>query len=124
MFKKKLITVVMSITMISIGSFSYAHSGRTDSSGGHCDNKNKSCLGSYHYHCGGYQAHLHNNGVYPYTGDGNSSGTMILVNNEEKQKKPVGEKGYNQGYEDGYKGNYSSPSYSRDYSDTYESKYS
>lgn len=39
MFKKKLITVVMSITMISIGSFSYAHSGRTDSSRGHCDNK-------------------------------------------------------------------------------------
>ena len=31
-----------------------AHSGRTDSSGGHRDNKNKSGLGSYHYHCGGY----------------------------------------------------------------------
>lgn len=26
-----------------------AHSGRTDSSGGHKDNKNKSGLGSYHY---------------------------------------------------------------------------
>jgi hypothetical protein len=44
-----------------------AHSGRTDSSGGHKDNKNKSGLGSYHYHCGGYPAHLHTNGVCPYS---------------------------------------------------------
>lgn len=43
-----------------------AHSGRTDSGGGHKDNKNKSGLGSYHYHCGGYSAHLHENGVCPY----------------------------------------------------------
>lgn len=45
----------------------FAHSGRTDSSGGHKDNKNKSGLGSYHYHCGGYPAHLHKNGYCPYT---------------------------------------------------------
>ena len=43
-----------------------AHSGRTDSRGGHRDNKNKSGLGYYHYHCGGYPAHLHTNGVCPY----------------------------------------------------------
>lgn len=43
-----------------------AHSGRTDGHGGHRDNKNKSGLGSYHYHCGGYPAHLHTNGVCPY----------------------------------------------------------
>ncbi len=92
MFKKKLIAVAMSITMISVGSFSYAHSGRTDSSGGHRDNKNKSGLGSYHYHCGGYPAHLHNNGGCPYTGGGSSSGTTTSVNNEEKQKRSVGEK--------------------------------
>lgn len=42
-----------------------AHSGRTDSSGGHHDNKNKSGLGNYHYHHG-YSAHLHTNGVCPY----------------------------------------------------------
>lgn len=56
--------VAMSILFISISS--YAHSGRTDSSGGHKDNKNKSGLGGYHYHCGGYPAHLHKNGVCPY----------------------------------------------------------
>lgn len=44
----------------------FAHSGRTDSSGGHRDNKNKSGLGSYHYHCGGYPAHLHSGGYCPY----------------------------------------------------------
>ncbi len=43
-----------------------AHSGRTDSSGGHRDNKNKSGLGSYHYHCGGHPPHLHSGGVCPY----------------------------------------------------------
>ena len=45
----------------------YAHSGRTDASGGHRDNKNKSGLGSYHYHCGGHPAHLHANGACPYS---------------------------------------------------------
>lgn len=50
-----------------------AHSGRTDSRGGHRDNKNKSGLGSYHYHCGGHPAHLHPNGVCPYSGKSSSS---------------------------------------------------
>lgn len=53
-----------------------AHSGRTDSSGGHRDNKNKSGLGSYHYHCGGYPAHLHTNGVCPY---GTASGSLAAT---------------------------------------------
>lgn len=42
-----------------------AHSGRTDASGGHKDNKNVSGLGPYHYHHG-YEAHLHPGGVCPY----------------------------------------------------------
>lgn len=45
----------------------FAHSGRTDGSGGHKDNKNKSGLGYYHYHCGGYPAHLHVNSICPYS---------------------------------------------------------
>ena len=52
-----------------------AHSGRTDSSGGHHDYKNKSGLGSYHYHCGGYPAHLHKNGVCPYSSSAKASNT-------------------------------------------------
>ena len=52
-----------------------AHSGRTDAYGGHRDNKNKSGLGNYHYHCGGHPAHLHTNGVCPYSGGFVSSGS-------------------------------------------------
>lgn len=62
------ITLLLLITLFCLMSFSInAHSGRTDSSGGHHDNKNASGLGYYHYHCGGYPAHLHPNGYCPYT---------------------------------------------------------
>lgn len=61
-----------------------AHSGRTDSSGGHKDNKNKSGLGSYHYHCGGNPAHLHDNGVCPYSTDSNKNSTSSSSKKEKK----------------------------------------
>lgn len=66
-----ILLIALSVTLIGINS--YAHSGRTDSSGGHKDNKNKSGLGSYHYHCGGHPAHLHTNGVCPYSSSSSSS---------------------------------------------------
>ena len=50
---------VSNMTMIT----AEAHPGRTDAQGGHHDYKNKSGLGSYHYHCGDHEAHLHPNGV-------------------------------------------------------------
>ena len=63
-----------------------AHPGRTDANGGHKDNKNKSGLGSYHYHCGGHPAHLHPNGVCPY-----QSGTASEDKQTSKQaeQKPA-----------------------------------
>ena len=64
-FIHKIFAVTFLVMCLTLNSF--AHSGRTDSSGGHKDNKNKSGLGSYHYHCGGYPAHLHTNGVCPYS---------------------------------------------------------
>ena len=71
--KKKIITIFLIIlSIILIGVNAYAHSGRTDSNGGHRDNKNKSGLGSYHYHCGGHPAHLHTNGVCPYDASSSS----------------------------------------------------
>ncbi len=60
------LTIIVIILMASSMSV-FAHSGRTDSSGGHHDNNNVSGLGSYHYHCGGYPAHLHEYGYCPYT---------------------------------------------------------
>ena len=73
-YMKKILLVLISIlTVLSIQITVYAHSGRTDANGGHKDNKNKSGLGSYHYHCGGYPAHLHPNGVCPYSSSSQSS---------------------------------------------------
>lgn len=64
--KKKIMAVITAL-IISLSSVpAYAHSGRTDSAGGHHDYNNVSGLGSYHYHHG-YPAHLHTNGVCPYS---------------------------------------------------------
>lgn len=69
---KKIISIAIALLMCT--STSYGHSGRTDSSGGHSDKKNVSGLGYYHYHCGGHPAHLHPNGICPYSSSsGNSS---------------------------------------------------
>lgn len=55
------ILVLCMCACLTFSSFlSYAHSGRTDSSGGHHDYQNRSGLGSYHYHHGmGYTIHLY-----------------------------------------------------------------
>lgn len=60
--KKILFNVlIVSILMLSLTLVVYAHSGRTDSSGGHIDKS----TGKYHYHHG-YPAHSH----YDINGDG------------------------------------------------------
>ncbi len=66
---KKFLSLLCTLVVIVLlfGSIPvYAHSGRTDSSGGHNDNKNKSGLGPYHYHHG-YGPHLHDGGICPYS---------------------------------------------------------
>lgn len=65
--------LIIIIAIISMGLTTYGHSGRTDANGGHRDNKNQSGLGNYHYHCGGHPAHLHKNGVCPYSSKSSSS---------------------------------------------------
>lgn len=64
---KRVLSGILAIMMLAGSVITVsAHSGRTDSRGGHKDNKNISGLGYYHYHCGGYPAHLHTDGVCPY----------------------------------------------------------
>ena len=61
------------LTLLALFVPSGAHSGRTDSQGGHTDRS----TGEYHFHHG-YPAHQHENGVCPYDFDdqtGQSSGT-------------------------------------------------
>lgn len=88
-----------------------AHSGRTDSSGGHKDNKNKSGLGSYHYHCGGYPAHLHSGGVCPYKTKVSTTASTTTVETVSKDTETVkavqgalNERGYDCGTPDGIMG--------------------
>lgn len=63
---RRFLALGLCIVLAASPAFALAHSGRTDARGGHKDNKNKSGLGSYHYHCGGHPAHLHQGGVCPY----------------------------------------------------------
>ncbi|WP_455543682.1 YHYH domain-containing protein [Intestinibacter sp.] len=127
-----ILTIILTLIMTSV---SFAHSGRTDSSGGHRDNKNKSGLGSYHYHCGGYPAHLHKNGVCPYSSSSNKNNntgnntskrpSTSTQNTIEVKKQEAAKKGYNDGYEVGYQTKNSSDCYySGDYKTTYDTNYS
>lgn len=84
MYRKFKIVLCFFMTIILIFSSCTAHSGRTDRYGGHKDNKNVSGLGSYHYHCGGYPAHLHENGVCPYT-----NSTSNVKNNSQNSSRSV-----------------------------------
>ena len=62
---RRILRTVLSIACITVLSISaYAHSGKTDASGGHYDHS----TGVYHYHHG-YPAHQHTGGVCPYDFD-------------------------------------------------------
>lgn len=65
--KKVVAIAVIIIALLCMPIVNMAHSGRTDSSGGHKDKNNVSGLGPYHYHCGGNPPHLHDGGVCPYS---------------------------------------------------------
>lgn len=91
---KRIASLFLSIVFIFVSTFiSFAHSGRTDSSGGHKDNKNASGLGSYHYHHG-YPPHLHTNGVCPYNNPKPNSNTPSSPPSSSTQtaSKPEAEK--------------------------------
>ena len=83
---KKIIPLfIIFISLFSITS--YAHSGRTDSNGGHYNRS----TGEYHYHHG-YSAHQHPNGICPYENDksrnennSNSSSGLLKVNSDDSQ---------------------------------------
>lgn len=83
--RKALVSLLVAFCLVVTVS---AHSGRTDSRGGHKDNKNVSGLGSYHYHCGGYPAHLHTGGYCPYK---DTFPTAVTVS-AEKTTLVIGEK--------------------------------
>lgn len=76
---KRLLALVLAL-LLSLPVF--AHSGRTDSKGGH------NGPGGYHYHHG-YPAHQHEGGECPYDFDdrtGESSGTSSSSSEEDKEE--------------------------------------
>ena len=83
---KRQLKTVLCIVLASMSVFSsaFAHSGGTDSNGGHKDNKNKSGLGSYHYHCGGHPPHLHANGMCPYSAEYKQQQAATEENNRKQ----------------------------------------
>lgn len=88
--REKIISIILAVlSIISIEVNTYAHSGRTDANGGHKDNKNKSGLGNYHYHCGGNPAHLHTNGICPYSSNKNNTSSSSSANTKETQTTPT-----------------------------------
>ena len=133
MIKKKTTKTIIAllVAMPLTTQLAFAHGGRTDSNGGHKDNKNKSGLGSYHYHCGGNPAHLHNNGVCPYSStssSGGSSGGGSSTSSQEAiiaaAKKEANDSGYNAGYSAGCNGHEFNNSNSSTYSAEYQNGYS
>lgn len=65
----------------------YAHSGRTDSNGGHFNR----VTGEYHYHHG-YTAHQHEKGICPYsfedkTRRGNSTSSSVIITNSSQDEE-------------------------------------
>ena len=122
---KTIIAILVAMPLTT--QLAFAHSGRTDSNGGHKDNKNKSGLGSYHYHCGGNPAHLHESGVCPYSSTSSSGGGSSTSSQEAiiaAAKKEANDSGYNAGYSAGCNGHEFNNSNSSTYSSEYQNGYS
>lgn len=105
---RKFLVTILSVSLIVQSGMVSAHSGRTDSSGGHHDYKNASGLGSYHYHHG-YGPHLHTNGKCPYQSSGSSSSGKSTKSSKatatnKKYQKMLTKLGYNCGTADGILG--------------------
>lgn len=78
------IAVILCVSALIAISPSFAHSGRTDSHGGHYDRS----TGEYHYHHG-YSAHQHENGICPYAMDDKTNhGSGTTQTKEETEKIP------------------------------------
>ena len=71
---KRFLLTLLSLTTVFVFSISFAHSGGTDSQGGHYNHS----TGEYHFHHG-YHAHQHPNGVCPYDTPSRSSSSYTTM---------------------------------------------
>ena len=111
---RKLFIAVLCTGILLSCNISSAHSGRTDSNGGHHDYNNISGLGSYHYHHG-LGPHLHPGGICPYSSSSTSSSSTTrtttkkvskyyLSSTVKKVQKKLNKLGYKCGKADGIYG--------------------
>lgn len=84
--RHKLILLFTVITLL-ISSTAYAHNGSLDKNQGHHDKKNVSGLGDYHFHCGDTEAHLHPNGICPFSDDVTQPTDITIDNTESTMLK-------------------------------------
>lgn len=128
MKKNKISGLIISMLLVTnIATPVLAHSGRTDASGGHRDTKNKSGLGSYHYHHG-FEAHLHPGGVCPFSGGNATTSGGNTTKDTQKEKTTARQSGYKSGYNDGYAGERNLPvanesKYPEEYEEGYKDGY-
>ena len=111
---KRIIAFLLCLVLVCLPASSLAHSGRTDSGGGHWNHS----TGEYHYHHG-HPAHQHTFGVCPYSSEKSSDSTNTYTDSKyskdewegipapthEETRFHVGsplEKTYYEGYDDGY----------------------
>lgn len=81
---KRIVPIIIAL-FLAVPSIVVAHSGGTDSNGGHHDYNNVSGLGSYHYHHG-YGPHLHDGGICPY--DSNNSSNVVQIDSNDTDSLP------------------------------------
>ena len=77
---RKWIALLLCLVLLPVTAL--AHPGDLDTSNGHIDNDNVSGLGSYHYHCGDTEAHLHVWGMCPHSEEYKAYETAVARLNE------------------------------------------
>ena len=87
MKKKVLLIFTFLLLAVCLYTTAYAHSGRTDSNGGHYDRE----TGEYHYHHG-YPAHDHDGGICPYNYDDRTGWNSGTTGDESKDNQSKGQK--------------------------------
>lgn len=94
---RRIILLLFVVALIPI--FAFAHSGKTDSKGGHTDHS----TGEYHYHHG-YSAHQHPNGECPYNFNDKTyhSSSSTSYNKTSLLDEFEASRTYEDGYKDGY----------------------
>ena len=87
MKKKVLLIFTFLLLAVCLYTTAYAHSGRTDSNGGHYDRE----TGEYHYHHG-YPAHDHDGGICPYNYDDRTGWNSGTTGDGSKDNQSKGQK--------------------------------